>query len=363
MSLVEGQPRTSPASSTSPASTTLAWLVAAALLAGLVWAGGLWNQLANSRVLDLLMRSGVVAFTDADQGFYKGVPETKYYVASQDPVDWGMLAVTVAVLVGVMVLRGLGFAAVARFLGAVVARSAAATAYVRGLASGAFRPFGLGRASMATSLEELGVMRRTANGSLVLVRFVHLCTLAVFTAIGLITLSWSTALGQLVWPVGIVAVAYFLVRPARSDPTAARPFDGFGQAASILAQEPSSFARIAVLHLIAFFGEVIAVYTLSQSFTSANVILNIDFQIVLMAVVAAHVASYVDVTPGGLGQFEWGMAMALYIGGTGMPESVTIPLLYAVLRYAVLGVTYLVTRAKERSSPASYDLMDELERG
>jgi hypothetical protein len=55
--------------------TAFAWLVAVALAAAAVWAGGLWNQLANSRILDLLMRSGVVAFTDADQGFYRGVPD------------------------------------------------------------------------------------------------------------------------------------------------------------------------------------------------------------------------------------------------------------------------------------------------
>src|SRR5688500_14879154 len=48
-------------------SFVLSYLVAGVLLATLVWAGGLWNLLANSRILDLLMRSGVVAFTDADQ--------------------------------------------------------------------------------------------------------------------------------------------------------------------------------------------------------------------------------------------------------------------------------------------------------
>ena len=52
---------------------------------------GVWNILANTRILDLLTRGGIVALTDTDQGLVYGVPDPQYYVASQDPVDWDLV--------------------------------------------------------------------------------------------------------------------------------------------------------------------------------------------------------------------------------------------------------------------------------
>ena len=326
-------------------SFALSYVLAGVLLFALVWAGGLWNLLANSRILDLLMRSGVIAFTDADQGFYDGVPDAEYFVASQDPIDWGLLLLTVVLLLVAYVLRGLRFDALVRFAGASPPRALPLRAYLRGYAGGAFLPYGYGRRTIASELEASGWSSPAAWRALALTRFLTVLEIAVFTFAGLVTLAWSTALGQLVWPALILGVAYLLVRPSRDERSAAgRPLTAIGDAASTLAQEPPTLVRVSALSGIAFLLEVIAVYALSQAFSSTNVILNVDLPVVMMAVVAGHLASYVEVTPGGFGQFEWGMATALYIGGLGIPEAVTLPVLYAVVRYIIAGALYLVFR-------------------
>jgi len=62
----------------------------------------------------------------------------------------------------------------------------------------------------------------------------------------------------------------------------------------------------------------------------------------LMALVAGFLARLVPLTPGGIGQFEWGFATALYLGGVGMPEAASMAILFSLLRYGVGGLTDLV---------------------
>ena len=59
-----------------------------------------------------------------------------------------------------------------------------------------------------------------------------------------------------------------------------------------------------------------------------------------MAIIAGYVARLVQFTPGGLGQWEWGFAAALYVGGLGFPEAATIALLVTFFRYAVGGLVF-----------------------
>ena len=61
-------------------------------------------------------------------------------------------------------------------------------------------------------------------------------------------------------------------------------------------------------------------YAVSQAFTSTHVIINVEGDVLLMAVVAGYVARLVAFTPGGLGQWEWAFAAALYAGGLGLPR-------------------------------------------
>ena len=340
-----GTPRTTVGSS-----FALAYLLSAILIATLIWAGGLWNLLANSRILDLLMRSGIVAFTDADQGFYRGVPDAQYYVASQDPIDWGLLLLTAILLIVTYILRAVRLELIGTFVGATVARTGSIRAHLYGYSTGAFYPFGYGRFATAAELESRGSTPAAASRMLLVARFFSILEILVFAFVGIVTLAWSTALGQLVGPAVILALAYFLVRPARDEDTAG-VFAGLGGTSSALAREPGFIVRGGALSGLALFLEVCAVYALSQAFSSTHVILNIDFPVVLMAIVAGHLASYIEVTPGGLGQFEWGMAIALYIGGLGMPEAMTLPIIYAIVRYALLAAVALVMRPGRTTDP------------
>jgi len=101
-----------------------------------------------------------------------------------------------------------------------------------------------------------------------------------------------------------------------------------------LARRPMVFTKLTVLSLLAFGLEDIAAYMIAMAFTSTHVILNVNFSILLMAIVASYVARLIPVTPGGIGQFEWGFAAGLYLGGVGWPECVTIAILDNFVRYA-----------------------------
>jgi uncharacterized membrane protein YbhN (UPF0104 family) len=337
------------------ASYAFAYGLGALLVVLLVWAGGMWNLIANTRFLNLLTRSGVVAFTDADQGFYNGVPDPAYYVASQDPLEWLLLLLTVVLFLVVYALRAVRTESVSRALGVPVERGTASRASLYGHALGTFLPYGQGRAATARALIEQGAGVRPASEVLVTTRFLQVVELAVFTFIGLVTIAWTTALGQLIWPAVLLGVAYLLVRPRRDDASrdGMKPFAGFRHAATSLSLEPTTLAKLVSLSLLAFGFEAVSVYTLSQVFSSTHVLLNIDFPIVMMAVVAAHLAGLVEVTPGGLGQAEWGMAAALYIGGAGMPEAVTMAVLYAVMRCSLAAVMLLALRLRASRSQAS----------
>jgi uncharacterized membrane protein YbhN (UPF0104 family) len=67
----------------------------------------------------------------------------------------------------------------------------------------------------------------------------------------------------------------------------------------------------------------------------------VKFNVIIMAVVGGYLARLIQVTPGGLGQWEWGFALPLYVNGMGMPEAVSIALLMTVLRYATGGLAFL----------------------
>ncbi len=58
-----------------------------------------------------------------------------------------------------------------------------------------------------------------------------------------------------------------------------------------------------------------------------------NFSVLLMGVVGGYIARLIPVTPGGIGQFEWGFAAALYVGGLGLPECVAIAILDNFIRY------------------------------
>src|SRR5262245_8214556 len=103
-----------------------------------------------------------------------------------------------------------------------------------------------------------------------------------------------------------------------------------------------------------------------MAFTGNHVILSVSFSTLLMGVVGGYIARLIPVTPGGIGQFEWGFAAGLYLGGLGFPECVTIAVLDNFIRYIsgtllfawvyILRVDYsfeVLKRVLEPKAPAS----------
>lgn len=335
---------------------TLSWLVAGGLLAALVNAGGVWNLLANTRLLSLLIESGVVRFHDKQIGPIQGVPELKYYLASQDPVAWGVVLLAAFLMLGYWGLRSVKFHAICSAMGVPGSVGDHSRAYLYGVGLNRWLPFQMGDIGTAMVLRgDAAQPDGKVVGSVYLANVFILFEILFFGTIGLLLLGWGVWIGQIFWPLVILGLAFLVAR--RGDlSVAARYWQGLGQALSWLLERPLLFFMLAVLTVLAFLFEHVAVYALSQAFTSTNVIINIEFSVFLMALVAGSIARLIPVTPGGIGQFEWGFAIAVYLSGTGMPEAVTIALVFAAFRYALGGLVSLALRVAYRLPISVRDL-------
>jgi len=161
--------------------------------------------------------------------------------------------------------------------------------------------------------------------------------IVVYAAYGPYGLGWSVWLAQIFWSLVILGICYAIARPSGLYPEPSIvPLHWNDAVASLraLARRPMVLTKLTVLSLVAFGLEDIAAYMIAMAFTSTHVILNVNFSILLMAIVASYIARLIPITPGGIGQFEWGFAAGLYLGGVGWPECVTIAVLDNFVRYA-----------------------------
>jgi len=95
----------------------LSYLIGATLMAALVLVGGVWNQLANTRLLSPLIDGGVVQYHDKQLGFIPGVPELKYYVMSQDPVASLLVLLAAGLMFAYWAVKSVQFRTISRSLG------------------------------------------------------------------------------------------------------------------------------------------------------------------------------------------------------------------------------------------------------
>ena len=272
--------------------------------------------------------------TDADAGFIHGVPDAQYYLASQDPVDVGLLLfVASSIFLLAWIIRAIQFHSLVSFLGPQASMRDRVRAYLYGSGMDRLLPFNLGLAALASALEGQGVDREQATQAAFMSRLFHVLEIAALGIVGLLMVGWTTFLGQLFWGLLILGIAWLVVR--RRGGERGEVLVWGKQALGYLAQHPVVFARLGILSLVAIALEPIGAYVVSQSFTSPNILLNIDFGVLVMGVVVGSVARLLTLTPGGIGQFEWGFAAALYVGGTGIPEAVTVAILFSFVRYLI----------------------------
>ena len=77
-------------------SVTLSYLVGALLLGALVFFAGVWNVLANTRLLDVLISGGIVRQNDVHLGFVDGLPDPELLLLTRDAIDWRLVGGVVA---------------------------------------------------------------------------------------------------------------------------------------------------------------------------------------------------------------------------------------------------------------------------
>jgi uncharacterized membrane protein (UPF0182 family)/uncharacterized membrane protein YbhN (UPF0104 family) len=317
--------------------TALSLVLSIGLLVALVDLAGAWEVAANTRVLDLLLRGGLVQLTDMDAGYVAGVPDHELFLRSQDPLDWGMLVGAAALIAVAHVARALGAGSVAVATGAKGsrARGVRLPLYTQGL--GQFLPFRMSDAATARALETDGNDESVARATVRASRLVQVGEVVIFAVVALLLVgmgAWIRAMG---WSLVILLVAWLLTRPGtaadrRSERS--RQWQAVRSTLGSLWRHPSRLAVVAGATLVALPLEELSAYLVVQGLTSEFVILGgLTPSILLMALVAGKTASLVPVTPGGIGQFEWGFTAALFTLGQGLAEAVTVTLVVVAVRY------------------------------
>lgn len=330
-------------------SYVFSYVLAALLLGSLLWASGVWNFLGNTRLLDLLIRAGVVEYHDAQTGFIQGVPDLKYFLKSQDPVKWGLIELAGLIFLFFWLLKAAQFHAIARFCGIAGTFTQHARAYLEGIGVNRLLPYNAGNLRMAGAFHAQGASAPRVSQAIFLSETFIVFEIVVFAVLGLFTVGWSMWIGQLFWPLLILALCYFLVRSGQKGGDHGLVPGGWNEIREsfrALGHRPIELARISVLSIVAFGLEDIAAYLIAMGFSSDHVVIHVDFSILLMAIVGSYIARLIPITPGGIGQFEWGFAAALYVGGLGFPECVAIAVLDNVIRYVtgtlLLGWVYIL---------------------
>ena len=317
-------------------SYAISYILVVLLLGSLVYYAGVWNVMANTRLLDVFFSSGIIGYHDVQLGIGEGIPDHKFFLYSQDSIDWRLVGVVAAFYFLFWGIKAVQFHGIARFLGMKGDGGQHSRAFFYGVGLNILCPFRLGNAAMVGSCEAQGEDPGLAGTAVYTQEIFVLFEIALFALLGLALNGWSTWLGQLLWALIIFAVAYFLTRPALIGGVLIPGQATSSQGKMVLRRllgDPKVLMYLAILSILAFLIDDITPYLISQAFTTDFVILNVTFPVIQMGVVAGYIARQVPLTPGGIGQWEWGFAAALYMGGVGLPEAATIALLESLMRH------------------------------
>ena len=185
------------------------------LLGSLIWTAGVWDVLANTRLLKLFISSGIIRYHDLNQGIVDGIPDAELFLRSQDPIDWTLVGIVVALYLLFWGVRALKFHGIARFLGMQGSLGEHSRAFWYGAGLNILYPFRLGNAATMVSCEAHGESRPLAGSAVYLQDVFVLFEIAVFASVGLALNGWTTWLGEIFWALVILGVAYLIMRPAQ----------------------------------------------------------------------------------------------------------------------------------------------------
>ena len=308
------------------------------MLGFLVYFAGIWNILANTRLLDLLIRGGVIKYHDNHAGFVEGVVQHKFYLMSQDLINWELVLITGLIYLLFYLLKAIQFHSIARFCGLDGSLGPHARAYFYGLGISLFFTFRAGHVATAKAIEGQRGSPERAYSAIWIQELFVLFEIAFFATIGLVLTGWSLWLKQMFWALVILGVFHVFKRPARNEGMLAKRPGNWEMARNTfraLVNEPLFLVKLCLLSILAFFLDDVSPYVTSAAFTSEHVILTTHFLIIQAGVVSGYIARLVPFTPQAGGQFELGFVTALYVSGVGFPEAVTIAILDSTIRNVI----------------------------
>jgi uncharacterized membrane protein YbhN (UPF0104 family) len=326
------------------AATIFSWTLALSLIALLVQQAGIWNVLANTRLLDLLIEGGIIRYHDGHLGLVDGLDSLETYLNSQDPIDYRLFGLAAIIYFVYWSVKAFQFHGIARFVGIEGRRGPHVRAWIYGDGMARFIPFRFGEAAAITLIEAQGGDGVRVRQAFRIKEFlVIVFEILLFLFFGLWVTNYSLWIAQNVWAGLIFAAAFLISR--RAGLLDWGP-DGFWRAqaktCAALAERPATFAKLGFLSSLAMLLDDVTPFVCAMAFTGTHVILNVSFFVIQSGVVAGYIAKRFPLTPHGIGQFEWAFAMALYYSGVGFPEAATIALIDSAVRHGTGIVMFLV---------------------
>lgn len=293
--------------------------------------------LGFTRLLDLMVRSGIVQLHDGQLGIIPGGVELlDAWFASQDPVDTGLVVLAILLLMATWAIRAMQFHGIAQFCGldTGLGTNVRTHLYARGL--DLFLPYNASKAAIVSNLSELGSPPAHAVLAAFTGQMFGVFEIMVFGLIGVVHLGWTSWFQLVAWAGILVGAAYLLVYGWQRRGASARNLWNSARAVThALLSDTRTLVRVGSLSLLAFALEVAVIYALGNAFTGPNVVLLVEPPLIMMALIAGYLASSIKVTPGGAGQFELAFGAALYLGEMGFANMVALTLIYMAIRYLV----------------------------
>lgn len=351
------------------ASFAFAFLICALLVYAGIAEGGPFILAAYTRVLDVLIDAGIVAYTDHQMGIMNeiglidGLPDLNYYFYAQEPLHWNVLAAVAFIYFCFYMMKMVQFHAIGRLFGMKGGFGAHSRAYIYGLGMHRILPYGGGDVAVVSALIGQGEDPKKAESTISLQdRFVWF-EIVSFTMIGIVLSGWLFTFQQLFWPVAFLGVLYFITRGLRHYPGHAPlmgPITSFGQIFSALATRPMLLVQLCCLSLFAFFLDDITPFLVSQALTSGQVYLLIPFLIIQGGVVGGYLATRIPITPAGIGQYEFGFCMALDAVGFGFDATMAIVLVDGLFRHGIPILLFAIARVWHGIETSLPEVLDRM---
>lgn len=282
--------------------------------------------LANIRLLKTFVNAGIIRYTDHHIGLIEGVGDLNNYLKASSPIDWWLVLLCFTIYILHFYLKSFQFHMVKSHLGDQSSFRNNARLYFLGNGLNKLIPFKFGNHFITKSDQEdatrnnhtLGILERLTNVEIL-----------IFFILSVFLTGWRMTLVQIIPALLILIIAHYVLKPFTN--TFSEQEDSRGLLA-LFQKSPYLLSGLVFISLFVFLLDDIVPYVISQAFTEYPVIMNVNFLTIQGAVVAGYIASRVQLTPGGIGQYELGFGTALYLAGVGMPEAVSIAILDGVLR-------------------------------